>query len=424
VVGELVIGVRSVALGLLDRWFSRRLTPERFARLVLARLRRAGADPASRFDAERFAIIEPGGAVFNLGNVYAVYQAASATDREKLMRSFLATWAQCGRYEPPEDLNDARMDLLPVLRSRAYFECDVPLMSESLEEGPQLVYQTLNDHLAAGVVYDLPQSTMSVGPEQLGKWGITFYEALEIAKQNLAQKGGQYAKLGGLAIFMEGDAYDAARMVVPEIIERLQLGGRPVAIAPHRERLFVASEDDAEALEAMAKLVADEVELPRAVSGQAFVWDGAEWSEWLPPEGSPLYGAFHNLAQHTLLGDYANQKDLFDKRLERRGEGPYAPSLMTVENQATGEVGSMTVWPPSNDVWLPRADRVAVPCALSPDDPSTANLAAPAIVPWSAVLDVMGDALEPQDVYPPRWRAASPPTPEQLARLAERAEGP
>jgi hypothetical protein len=269
------------------------------------------------------------------------------------------------------------------------------------------------------VVYDLPQSTMSVGPEQLGKWGITFYEALEIAKQNLAQKGGQYAKLGGLAIFMEGDAYDAARMLVPEIIERLPLGGRPVAIAPHRERLFVASEDDAEALEVMAKLVADEVELPRAVSAQAFVWDGSEWSAWLPPEGSPLRPAFRRLALHTLLGDYANQKNLFEKRAALRGEGHFAASVMEIENPDSGEAFTLAVWPPFEDVWLPMVDRVAIPQApITSADVSNGLATPPLVIPWSAVLEVMGEALEPQDVYPPRWRAAFPPTSEQLDRFA------
>jgi hypothetical protein len=414
-------------VGFLSRLFQRRLTPERFARMVLKRLRLAGADPGIRFDAERFAILEPGVRVFNLGNIYAVYSQAAAAERAKLMRSFLATWAQTGRFEPPDELEDARMDLLPVLRSRAYFECDVPRMSDSLDEASHLVYQPLNGHLAAAVVYDLPHSTVSVGTDRLEQWGITLYEALEIAKQNLAQKGGQYAKLGGLAIFLEGDSYDAARMLLPETIETLGLTGRPVAIAPHRERLFVASEDDDEALETMAKLVADELEQPRAVSAQAFVWDGVEWVEWLPPESSPLRGPFVELARRTLLDDYANQKELFDKRRDLRGDGPFAPALMAVEDTVTHEVETVTVWVPTDDVWLPRADRVAIPRQqLTDADSRTANAAntPPLVVPWSALLDVVGDALEPQDVYPPRWRAASFPTQEQIDRLAELDGGP
>ena len=49
----------------------------------------------------------------------------------------------------------------------------------------EIPYHPLGDHLAIALVYDLPEAMQTIGQERLDKWGVTLYEAMEVARENL-----------------------------------------------------------------------------------------------------------------------------------------------------------------------------------------------------------------------------------------------
>ncbi len=75
--------------------------------------------------------------------------------------------------------------------------------------------------------------------DNLDKWGVTFYEALEVARRNLAEK--QFAFLGskdGDGVpwsSVQKDSYDAARILLLDAIRGLGVRGDVVAMIPNRE---------------------------------------------------------------------------------------------------------------------------------------------------------------------------------------------
>ena len=55
------------------------------------------------------------------------------------------------------------------------------------EEGRPWPHEVLGKHLAVGLVYDFPDSMWSIPQGALDAWGVSFYEALEVARRNLTE---------------------------------------------------------------------------------------------------------------------------------------------------------------------------------------------------------------------------------------------
>lgn len=123
---------------------------------------------------------------------------------------------------------------------------------------PETIFDHLHREMVAHVPYvngtaivfvtDLPHMTVSITTEQLVKWGVTVEEVEEIARENLDQYQPELefqlveSKEGGKAAIMsEHDGYDAARLLLSGLFDRLapQLGGDFYVATPARD-MFVA----------------------------------------------------------------------------------------------------------------------------------------------------------------------------------------
>lgn len=106
-------------MGWFDR-FRRSKAPDRFARMVLDRLSRAGETREVRYDPATFCLLTAEASIY-LGNVFAEWQRSDPEARERLLRLFQTTWFTTG-MPLPEEFADARPDVLAAVRSRAYYE--------------------------------------------------------------------------------------------------------------------------------------------------------------------------------------------------------------------------------------------------------------------------------------------------------------
>lgn len=123
---------------------------------------------------------------------------------------------------------------------------------------PEKIFEHLNRELVGHVpfvngtvvvfVIDLPQMTVSITTEQMIRWGLSIEEVEEIARRNLDRYTPTLevqfveSKEGGrAAILSEQDGYDAARLLLSGLFERLapQLGGDFYVATPARD-MFVA----------------------------------------------------------------------------------------------------------------------------------------------------------------------------------------
>lgn len=126
---------------------------------------------------------------------------------------------------------------------------------------PVSIFEHLSAELVAHVPYvndtvivfvtDMPSMTVSITTEQVVQWGMTPEDLEAIARENLDNYREQLhvrvvdSKEGGrAAILSEHDGYDAARLLMSELFERLapQLGGDFYVATPARDMLIAMSD--------------------------------------------------------------------------------------------------------------------------------------------------------------------------------------
>jgi hypothetical protein len=217
-------------VGWLDFLF-RPPSRDKFASLVMSELRKVGSDGPMKYDKDQF-LIERGSAGFiNLANLYHEYCQAPCDQRIVVLDRFVRGCLGTTGFELPEDFADVHPDLLPVVRSRFYLE-SVALQSRARGgEGVAVPQQPIGDHLSLSLVYDLPQAMRSIIQEDLDKWGVSFYEAVEAARSNLEQMGSAaFASLeseGGERVYVSStaDNYDASRLVMLDLVRKMPVRG-------------------------------------------------------------------------------------------------------------------------------------------------------------------------------------------------------
>ena len=231
---------------------------------------------------------------------------------------------------------------------------------------------------------------------------MTFYEAMEVARENLSALPAKFVgpQSGeGAYLSATGDSYDASRLLLTDIIRQFKVKGDPVAMIPNRENLVVVGSEDAEGLSGMLKMATEALKQPRPISGIALRLDGDEWVPWLPDVSHPLYKDFQRLHLQSLGQDYAEQKDLLDKLHEKKGEDVFVASFSAIQ-APDGRVFSYATWTETTNSLLPKTDALVLGRVGGE----------PRMVEWQKVMDVAGDLMEPLDIYPPRYRVREFPS--------------
>jgi hypothetical protein len=234
-----------------------------------------------------------------------------------------------------------------------------------------------------------------------------------MARLNLRRRtAGTFATIApGVYAAQWNDSYDAARLLLTELITRLDIVGDPVALVPDREHLFITGSEDPEGLRHIAGLAHALLQEPRRITGQSFVYRGGTWSPWSPATDHPQRFAYHQLARLGQALDYGEQKEMLDAEYQRTGTDVYVAGVLLLTSRDDTECWTATTWAKDVVALLPRTDTIAFgPLA----DGNCLD------VPWSRVEAVLGATLSPQGLVPERYRVERFPTTEELARLAER----
>src|SRR5205823_2165204 len=189
-------------------------------------------------------------------------------------------------------------------------------------KGPAVSSRPLNDQLEVEVVYDHPSSMSSIALETLAEWGIDLEEAIRTGRANLRERtAGTFEQLrSGVFVSPWHDNYDASRLLLTELISRLDVRGDPVALLPHRNNLFLAGSDDEAGLGRIAQLAEPLLDDPHRVTGRAFVWRDGRWQLYLPAERHPHHETFRRLVTLTVAEDYNEQRAVLEDRYAAAGD--------------------------------------------------------------------------------------------------------
>ncbi|MCG8586901.1 MAG: hypothetical protein MI757_19530 [Pirellulales bacterium] len=403
-------------MGLFDV-FSRPPTEAKYAAMIISRLQQANFPHAATYDAGESAIRftdaegEPYGIV-NLANFYGEFCRLERNDREQHTAHVVQNLLTIG-FEVPKEFDDAKPDLLPSVRTAAYYSLSD--LQTQIEHEKPIVWPRyeMNQHLAASLVYDLPGSMMAVTEDNLEDWDVSIYEAMEAAKQNLQEREFTFASIGdGLYCSATGDSYDASRMLLLDLIQNFEVDGDTIAMVCNRDNLYVTGSDDFDSQAIMLELAEKTFEEPRPMNWFVYRLVDGEWQWWRPPADNPHLQQFKLFEARSWHGEYTEQQDLLNHLHADDENAPFVASLMVGQNDATGEITTTCCWSPLR-ILLTQADRVAF---VAPTDNSEDGEVV-AMATWDRVQQVVGHLMKPLDYYPPRFEVSEFPSGEQIAQL-------
>jgi len=389
-----------------------------FAEIMTGVLRRKGFEGPLKYIKEDFRLDSEGNRVehFWLRNAYAEYLRASRKERGKVLDAFSGTLFE--ENETPDTFGEARPMLLPRIRQRGFYE--ISSLQMTLAKGQndgvspvQFPYRVFSEFLALGLAIDFPNTIKEGGIDQLEKWGVTLDQALEAATDNLWKiSNGKFNEiLPGLRCSPWSDTHDASRLVLTNLVCDLHVTGETVAMTPNRNVLLVTGSDDVNGLLAMAELGKKAYDDPRSISAIPVIHDGAGWAPFLPPAGHPAHGPLKELRYQTLLVEYSEQKAAWDAFNKKTNHDIFVGSYKVFLNEETKTLRSVSVLSDGVLTLLPKTDFVCFMQNVK------GKLDMVAESRWEQVEAVFGSALEPTEMWPPRFRVARFPTPEQLNLL-------
>jgi uncharacterized protein YtpQ (UPF0354 family) len=400
-------------MGLFDRFFGPP-KPDKFAQVLIQAMKDAGDARSAVYDPVEFQLRFYEGdkevGIASLRNLYDEFCKVPAKARDKQLKHVVRAMLSYHK-EMPEEFGDAQCDLRPMVRTRSYF--DLIRLQQQVEgnEGPDIPYEPIGDHLAASLVFDLPEAMRTISRDSLEEWGVTYYEAMEAARRNLEELEFRFAGLGDrVYASVTGDNYDASRLLLTDLIRSLNVQGDHIAVVPNRDSLLIAGSEDEEGLGILAELTEKALEEPRPMCAIPMRLEGSEWVTWMPAPGHPHYQKFRLLEVKSLYGEYADQKPLLEALHEKEGRDIFVASYSALETKS-GDVFSYCVWSKGVDAYLPKTHRI-----MFYEEGQEGVFGGD----WDTVQRVVGRLMEPvEDLYPPRWRVREFPSPEELEQFRD-----
>ncbi|MCA9121215.1 MAG: hypothetical protein H6822_21795 [Planctomycetaceae bacterium] len=398
-------------MGILDKFFGPP-SKKQFAKALIGGLRRIGDTGTIIYDAENFRLLRTDREhVTNLSNIYQEHCSLPRSERRshllRLVHSLLIDHESI-----PDDFSQARSNLRPKIWLRSMF---VNMELEAKLKGSKAIdlpLYPIGEHLYSSLVYDLPTSMASISHETLENWGVSYYEAMECACQNLDESTIAWGKIGdNFHSAVSGDNYDSSRVLLLDRIRSFDVIGNPVAMVAQRDAMYVTGSDDESGLGIMLALTEKTLaEEPRPLSPLPMQLVEGEWVDWMPERDHPLYPKFALLETNFLGGLYAEQKELLNAVNEQTSEDDaFVASFSGLQNDA-GDVKSYCVWGAGVHTLLPKTQYIM----LSTENGLVAS------GKWDTVQRHVGDLMRPaKGLYPIRYRVREFPSQQQLADIGK-----
>jgi uncharacterized protein YtpQ (UPF0354 family) len=412
-----VVIERSVTARMTDNDAPMPVDRDRFAAKLVDAITKANLGKV-QYLPEDFALQIEGGGRMNLHNALLEYEGAGWFGRGKVIKRWVKFARLTLESALPESFEQARPNVLPYVRDRNFHEHVKLMGATSGQPGVEMPFEVLGGELTVAAAYDGEMTISSINQEQLSKWGVSLDEVLKAARLNIRMRTPSgFAQLNpGLYVSPYRDNHDTARVVLTELITRLDLKGDPVAIAPHRDSLIITGADDPANLAAAAKMALDLLKDNRRVSGHAIRFRGGKWTPFAPPPESPAHEPMRRARMMTLAFDYEQQKDLLQKQV---GENVFAASFSVREDTELDRWWSYSVWIEGLPTLLPVTDTVIFQSERFGDDKDI-------IGPWdwAEVERVAGSLIKiREEVQPPRVFLDAFPTDQMFQELLKPKRG-
>lgn len=383
--------------------FKKKDPRHQFVTAVERVLRRLGVTDPIEFDEDLFALRLSEDRTIMLGNLFGRWQSLTKADAGAYLDAAVA--GLIAEADQPKTFAEAKDRLLPGVRDRATIE-STRWMAELGGSAPVVVpYRQLGAGILAVVVLDSPTTMMMINETHLDDWGVAFDEAFDAAVANL-DEATVTARWGGIGdgtyLSMWNDDYDVSRILVPKVIDHLDLTGDPVAFVPHRNRLIITGADDHEGLAVAMGRTEEELDQPSQVSAVPLVRRDGVWGDLDLPADHPAAPGLARLRAVDQSLAYGATTPLIQSVL---GDEVFVANSILAERD-DGVITSAATWIDAPCI-LPETDRVMFFRSQEENW----------LVAWDDVVATVGHLMTPTDFYPRRFRIEGFPTADQLAAM-------
>ena len=218
--------------------------------------------------------------ILRLDNAYVTYLSAhddGEVDAERLLKDwFERLWGE--KYDKLAGFDEMRSLIYPVLKPNSFArDVEVRVLRRPLLEGELDVLMAI----------DTGRTLRFVSEQDLAAWpGISEDEVFFYARENLLALS-RDMQVNALAnpegkptaiIFASGDGYDASKLILPDLYQKLAalLGPDLLVGVPNRDFMIVLSAHDEEMVTRVAEQVRlDAQQRPYAISGELYRFDAA-----------------------------------------------------------------------------------------------------------------------------------------------------
>ncbi len=397
---------------LLDKWFKDTPGSDAFAERFMDAARRAGVTQPLRYDAELFRVEVGEGSYFNLYNAHHAYLSAPRGKQQQALDVFIRNLQP--RQDGPQGWDEVRPLLRPVIRSISQLEYIRlhTIEKQGWEAANTLQYRRLTEECVEMLAIDHAEHMVTRQDGPAPEWNLTLDEALAEARRNLRDIDPvDFAPIGpGLFRAAWADCYDSSRALLPELVNRVPVAGRPVFLLATRDLMMVAGENDTAAQAMMFDIAAEEIKTGRVISWELLCHDEDGRIQAREPATEDLREKQAALRCTFRQDAYQEQKTLLDRIYQAHNEDGFAAKFMVL--QRDGETFSTCSWAKDVLASIPRTDTLALLVA-GDDEPRMI------LVPWDKAMAVAGHLLEAdtRHLHPPRYITRGFPSAEQLAQM-------
>ncbi|VVD91573.1 hypothetical protein PPN31114_01689 [Pandoraea pneumonica] len=332
-------------------------TESEFAQLLIGALKEAGDTRSWVYEAENQRLVQsdvlpnsaPG--IVNLVNMFADYLLRKPDQRlDVLQRQAQAVLP----WSLPTTFDEAKDRLRPIVRSTTERGVLSLQMAELGKTPQEPAFKHLCENLELGLAYDGSVNILRLTEDHLTQWGMAFDDVLDVALDNLRLESNKpWLQLrDGVYLSQYGDYYDAARILLPDVLHRIPFSGAPVVMAPNRTALLLTGDRNPAGLQTMVELAEQARAQPRPLPALMLKWNGSQWERFVP---KGLEERLSLLRIQELAADYGDQQKLLENVHQKQALDIFIAEYTGVKRDAGG-VLTYSVWTEGVHTLLPVTD--------------------------------------------------------------------
>lgn len=364
-------------------------------------------------------------AVVRLDKLFTKYLSANSEEkRQKVLLDFSKLIVSTGT---PETFEEAKKDLMPLIKDRWYVEVlnvtEKIAVADGKSDGSMILPSyNLSDEVSIILSYEMPNVRSLITNGKLKSWETSFIDGMNHAVESMRSKTAPKCN----AMVYQGesrpyayvssweDGSDASRVLLEDVMLSFPVLGELIVCMPHAGELVVTGTDETHGLELLLErcTVAYQSE-SRYLPPIPFVWKEGILSHYDIPENHCVYRAFEALRHLWLQDIYGQQKKMLSTEWVSLTDGLHVAQYELLEKEAHGGnvmVSNCTV-SDMNAVLVPQTDLITF-CELD-----TEGLHTRAVGTWDEVTAILGSDLIETDLYPKLYRVSRFPTASELRAI-------